>query len=273
MLGPWPACCATAASTWLAERLGIATVGCCSTAPQHLAVVPSTDQGQGYIYVLFAAGAGAGWALLSGVERARPLSLAPTLDVPPSLLVPPPVQVLVEMSPSGWGIDYTFECIGSVEVRDVRTACVASSIAVEQTLDLSKQGGWRPLSQARPRQKAPRPASGVCRPRPWRARVGSPLSAPPPPSTAAEPPGWSHAWACRVPSLAAGTRSPCTRVPNPRCTRPPARLQVMRAALECAHRGWGESVVIGVAASGKELATRPFQLVTGRVWKGTAFGG
>lgn len=72
-------------------------------------------------------------------------------------------QVLVEMSPSGWGIDYTFECIGNVEI--------------------------------------------------------------------------------------------------------------MRAALECAHRGWGESVVIGVAASGKELATRPFQLVTGRVWKGTAFGG
>jgi len=50
-------------------------------------------------------------------------------------------------------------------------------------------------------------------------------------------------------------------------------VEVMRAALECAHRGWGESCVIGVAASGKEIATRPFQLVTGRVWKGTAFGG
>ncbi|PRW60671.1 Alcohol dehydrogenase class-3 [Chlorella sorokiniana] len=50
-------------------------------------------------------------------------------------------------------------------------------------------------------------------------------------------------------------------------------VEVMRAALECAHRGWGESVVIGVAAAGKEIATRPFQLVTGRVWKGTAFGG
>lgn len=50
-------------------------------------------------------------------------------------------------------------------------------------------------------------------------------------------------------------------------------VQVMRAALECAHRGWGESCVIGVAAAGKEIATRPFQLVTGRVWKGTAFGG
>jgi S-(hydroxymethyl)glutathione dehydrogenase / alcohol dehydrogenase len=49
--------------------------------------------------------------------------------------------------------------------------------------------------------------------------------------------------------------------------------QVMRAALECAHRGWGTSCVIGVAASGHEIATRPFQLVTGRVWKGTAFGG
>ena len=48
---------------------------------------------------------------------------------------------------------------------------------------------------------------------------------------------------------------------------------VMRQALEAAHRGWGESIVIGVAESGKEIATRPFQLVTGRVWKGTAFGG
>ena len=49
--------------------------------------------------------------------------------------------------------------------------------------------------------------------------------------------------------------------------------EVMRAALECAHRGWGVSCVIGVAASGKEISTRPFQLVTGRKWVGTAFGG
>ena len=48
---------------------------------------------------------------------------------------------------------------------------------------------------------------------------------------------------------------------------------VMRQALECTHRGWGQSVIIGVADAGKEIATRPFQLVTGRVWKGTAFGG
>jgi S-(hydroxymethyl)glutathione dehydrogenase/alcohol dehydrogenase len=48
---------------------------------------------------------------------------------------------------------------------------------------------------------------------------------------------------------------------------------VMRQALECAHRGWGVSVVIGVAPAGAEIATRPFQLVTGRTWKGTAFGG
>ena len=47
----------------------------------------------------------------------------------------------------------------------------------------------------------------------------------------------------------------------------------MRQALECCHRGWGESIIIGVAPSGQEIATRPFQLVTGRVWKGTAFGG
>ena len=50
-------------------------------------------------------------------------------------------------------------------------------------------------------------------------------------------------------------------------------VDVMRQALECCHKGWGESVIIGVAASGKEIATRPFQLVTGRVWRGTAFGG
>ena len=47
----------------------------------------------------------------------------------------------------------------------------------------------------------------------------------------------------------------------------------MRAALECAHRGWGQSIIIGVAGAGQEIATRPFQLVTGRVWKGSAFGG
>ncbi len=47
----------------------------------------------------------------------------------------------------------------------------------------------------------------------------------------------------------------------------------MRQALECCHRGWGQSIIIGVAEAGKEIATRPFQLVTGRVWKGTAFGG
>src|SRR5579885_1808454 len=50
-------------------------------------------------------------------------------------------------------------------------------------------------------------------------------------------------------------------------------VQLMRQALECCHRGWGVSVIIGVAGSGQEISTRPFQLVTGRVWKGTAFGG
>ncbi len=50
-------------------------------------------------------------------------------------------------------------------------------------------------------------------------------------------------------------------------------VKVMRQALECAHRGWGESIIIGVAGAGQEIATRPFQLVTGRTWKGTAFGG
>ena len=49
--------------------------------------------------------------------------------------------------------------------------------------------------------------------------------------------------------------------------------QLMRSALECCHRGWGESIIIGVAASGQEISTRPFQLVTGRVWRGSAFGG
>ncbi len=50
-------------------------------------------------------------------------------------------------------------------------------------------------------------------------------------------------------------------------------VEVMRAALECCHKGWGESVIIGVAGAGQEIRTRPFQLVTGRVWRGTAFGG
>ncbi len=50
-------------------------------------------------------------------------------------------------------------------------------------------------------------------------------------------------------------------------------VKLMRAALECCHKGWGESVIIGVAGAGEEISTRPFQLVTGRVWRGTAFGG
>jgi S-(hydroxymethyl)glutathione dehydrogenase/alcohol dehydrogenase len=50
-------------------------------------------------------------------------------------------------------------------------------------------------------------------------------------------------------------------------------VDVMRQALECCHKGWGESCIVGVAGAGKEIATRPFQLVTGRSWRGTAFGG
>jgi S-(hydroxymethyl)glutathione dehydrogenase/alcohol dehydrogenase len=50
-------------------------------------------------------------------------------------------------------------------------------------------------------------------------------------------------------------------------------VELMRSALECCHKGWGQSIIIGVAGSGQEISTRPFQLVTGRVWKGTAFGG
>ncbi len=51
------------------------------------------------------------------------------------------------------------------------------------------------------------------------------------------------------------------------------RVDLMRVALECCHKGWGESIIIGVAGAGEEISTRPFQLVTGRVWKGSAFGG
>jgi len=50
-------------------------------------------------------------------------------------------------------------------------------------------------------------------------------------------------------------------------------VDVMRQALECCHKGWGESCIIGVAGAGKEISTRPFQLVTGRSWRGTPFGG
>lgn len=204
--------------------------------------------------------------LLSEVERAWPLSLAPTLDVPPSLLVPPPVQVLVEMSPSGWGIDYTFECIGSVEVRDMRTARVASSVATGQTLNPSKRRALEPSTPA----PEGTPTRFGSRGEPALAALFPPRPCPalPLPSLTDHMRGLA---ACRRLRSAPPLCAPGP--PSPRCTRPPARLQVMRAALECAHRGWGESVVIGVAASGKELATRPFQLVTGRVWKGTAFGG
>jgi len=73
-----------------------------------------------------------------------------------------------------------------------------------------------------------------------------------------------------VQSYIAGTLTPWGVDYSFDCT---GNVNVMRAALECAHRGWGTSCVIGVAASGQEIATRPFQLVTGRVWKGTAFGG
>ena len=51
------------------------------------------------------------------------------------------------------------------------------------------------------------------------------------------------------------------------------KVDVMRSALECCHKGWGESIIIGVAGAGEEISTRPFQLVTGRVWRGGAFGG
>lgn len=63
--------------------------------------------------------------------------------------------------------------------------------------------------------------------------------------------------------------SSCTGVPvdNGR------HVRSQRAALEACHKGWGESIIIGVAGAGQEISTRPFQLVTGRVWKGTAFGG
>jgi S-(hydroxymethyl)glutathione dehydrogenase/alcohol dehydrogenase len=50
-------------------------------------------------------------------------------------------------------------------------------------------------------------------------------------------------------------------------------VNIMRQALECCHKGWGECTIIGVAAAGQEISTRPFQLVTGRVWRGSAFGG
>lgn len=50
-------------------------------------------------------------------------------------------------------------------------------------------------------------------------------------------------------------------------------VKVMRSALECCHKGWGESIIIGVAGAGEEICTRPFQLVTGRIWRGSAFEG
>ena len=68
-------------------------------------------------------------------------------------------------------------------------------------------------------------------------------------------------------------RTPSTRALATLGAGSTGNVDVMRSALEAAHRGWGVSCVIGVAAAGKEISTRPFQLVTGRKWVGTAFGG
>ncbi|MCB1986826.1 MAG: zinc-binding dehydrogenase, partial [Burkholderiaceae bacterium] len=77
-----------------------------------------------------------------------------------------------------------------------------------------------------------------------------------------------------VPHLVNMTKTPADQIGGADytfdCT---GNVNVMRQALEACHRGWGESIVIGVAPAGAEISTRPFQLVTGRVWKGTAFGG
>jgi S-(hydroxymethyl)glutathione dehydrogenase/alcohol dehydrogenase len=77
-----------------------------------------------------------------------------------------------------------------------------------------------------------------------------------------------------VPHLVNMTKTPADQIGGADytfdCT---GNVDVMRAALESSHRGWGESIIIGVAPAGAEIKTRPFQLVTGRVWKGTAFGG
>lgn len=73
-----------------------------------------------------------------------------------------------------------------------------------------------------------------------------------------------------IQSYIAGTLTPWGVDHSFDCT---GNTEVMRAALECAHRGWGKSCVIGVAAAGCCISTRPFQLVTGRIWTGTAFGG
>ncbi len=77
-----------------------------------------------------------------------------------------------------------------------------------------------------------------------------------------------------VPHLVNMTKTPFDRIGGADysfdCT---GNVKVMRAALECTHRGWGQSIIIGVAPAGAVIETRPFQLVTGRVWKGTAFGG
>src|ERR1039458_9000654 len=89
-------------------------------------------------------------------------------------------------------------------------------------------------------------------------------------------------------AIAAGAPRSSSESPEPGRRFPPARFssspgvtgaarpsdrKVMRQALECCHRGWGTSIIVGVAGAGQEISTRPFQLVTGRNWRGTAFGG
>jgi len=84
---------------------------------------------------------------------------------------------------------------------------------------------------------------------------------------------WREWWSCQWPHLPTLPLLPCRARPLARPLLAVGRTETMRAALEATHRGWGVSCIIGVAPGGQDISTRPFQLVTGRTWKGTAFGG
>ena len=151
----------------------------------------------------------------------------------------PMQSVLVGASPAGWGFDYTFDCVRNPPARtQPRPRPIACGLRLDRRLRARESRAAQPPAPPRA------PASGR------RARTVPRPHAPPVLAARLEPlPRWCAA-----------------------CAPQTGNTDVMRSALEAAHRGWGVCVLIGVAAAGKEISTRPFQFITGRRCMGTAFG-
>ena len=151
-------------------------------------------------------------------------------------------QVIVEMT--GWGVDHSFVCIGIVIVMRAALECAHRGWGQSVIIGVAGAGRIIAIDTNPSKFDLARTfgATDFVNPKDHDKPIQQ---------VVVEMTGWGvdHSFECI------------------------GNVNVMRAALECAHRGWGQSVIIGVAGSGQEISTRPFQLVTGRRWLGTAFGG